>query len=228
MHDSTPTHLLLSLHRRRAAGLAFAQSGAYPNRPVKIVVPFAAGGGPDILARKLGAKLAEVLGPGAAVVVENVVGAGGILAAQNVARMAPDGYNLLLGASSHVVQKAMQPSVLFDPLKDFTHIARVGDQPVGAGGGRRLALQDGGRPGRRGARQRRASSTTPPAASAARPTCARRRWSLQAEHRRACTCRTRARSRSCRRSSRAPRSSRSRSRRPRSRRSRAARCARWP
>src|SRR6218665_432481 len=47
------------------------------------------------------------------------VGAGGIVAAQNVARMAPDGYNLLMGASSHMVQKAMQPSVKFDPQKDF-------------------------------------------------------------------------------------------------------------
>lgn len=109
-------------------GLAWAQ-GAFPSRPVKIVVPFAAGGGPDILARKLGAKLAEALGPGATVVVENVVGAGGILAAQNVARMAPDGYNLLFGASSHVVQKAMQPSVLFNPLKDFAPIARVATSP---------------------------------------------------------------------------------------------------
>jgi len=121
----------LSLAAAAAPGLARAQagSGAFPNKPVRIIVPFAAGGGPDILARKLGAKLAEAFGPGSAVVVENVVGAGGILAAQNVARMAPDGYNLLLGASSHVVQKAMQPSVLFDPRKDFTHIARVATSP---------------------------------------------------------------------------------------------------
>jgi tripartite-type tricarboxylate transporter receptor subunit TctC len=129
----------MTLHRRRflsltgaalaLPGLARAQGAAYPNRPVKIVVPFAAGGGPDILARKLGAKLADALGGGAVVVVENVVGAGGILAAQNVARMAPDGYNLLFGASSHVVQKAMQPSVRFDPLKDFAPIGRVATSP---------------------------------------------------------------------------------------------------
>jgi len=59
------------------------------------------------------------------VVVENIVGAGGIVAAQSVARMAADGYGLLLGASSHVVQKAMKPSVQFDPLKDFVHITRT-------------------------------------------------------------------------------------------------------
>src|SRR6266508_3458962 len=93
-----------------AAGLglsarALAQGSDYPNRPIKIIVPYAAGGGPDVLARKMAVKLAEVLGKGAVVIVDNIVGAGGILAAQSVARMAPDGYNVLLGASSHIVQK---------------------------------------------------------------------------------------------------------------------------
>jgi tripartite-type tricarboxylate transporter receptor subunit TctC len=72
-------------------------------------------------------KLGEVLK--GTVVVDNVVGAGGILAAQSVARMPPDGYNLLLGASSHVVQKAMQPTVAFDPLKDFAPITRTAYTP---------------------------------------------------------------------------------------------------
>ncbi len=103
---------------------AFAQAGDYPNRPVKIIVPFAAGGGPDVLTRRLAVKLAQVLGKGG-VVVDNIVGAGGILAGQSVARMAPDGYNILMGASSHITQKAMQPSVKFDPLADFTLITRT-------------------------------------------------------------------------------------------------------
>jgi tripartite-type tricarboxylate transporter receptor subunit TctC len=109
--------------------LARAANGDYPNRPVKIVVPYAAGGGPDVLTRKMAAKLAEVLGKDTPVVVENIVGAGGILAAQNVARMTPDGYSLLLGASSHIVQKAMQPSVAFDPMADFAHITRTAFTP---------------------------------------------------------------------------------------------------
>jgi tripartite-type tricarboxylate transporter receptor subunit TctC len=113
----------LGLHR-----LAHAQVGDYPSRPIRIVVPFAAGGGPDVLTRKMAVRLAEVLGR-STVVVENIVGAGGILAAQSVARMAPDGYGLLLGASSHVVQKAMQPSVQFDPMKDFAHITRTAFSP---------------------------------------------------------------------------------------------------
>ena len=111
------------------SALAIAQGADFPNRPVKIVVPFAAGGGPDVLARKMGVKLTDALGPGSAVVVENVVGAGGILAGQNVARAVPDGYTLLLGASSHVVQKAMEPSVRFDPVKDFAHVTRTAFSP---------------------------------------------------------------------------------------------------
>lgn len=107
---------------------AFAQAGDYPSRPIRIVVPFAAGGGPDLLARKMAVRLAEVLGKGG-VVVENVVGAGGILAAQNVARMAPDGYSILMGASSHITQKAMQPGVKFDPLKDFSFVTRTAFSP---------------------------------------------------------------------------------------------------
>ncbi len=96
--------------------------GLFPSKPVKIVVPYAAGGGPDVLTRKVGPKLGDILGQ--PVVVENIVGAGGILAAQQVARAAPDGYTLLLGASTHIVQKAMQPSVKFDPVKDFAPVTR--------------------------------------------------------------------------------------------------------
>lgn len=109
--------------------VSLAQAGDFPNRPIRIIVPFAAGGGPDLLARKMAVRLAEVLGQGASVVVENIVGAGGILAAQNVARMAPDGYSLLMGASSHITQKAMQPSVKFDPLKDFSVVTRTAFSP---------------------------------------------------------------------------------------------------
>lgn len=109
--------------------LALAQGSGYPNRPIRIIVPYAAGGGPDVLARRFAAKLAEVLGKDAAVIVDNIVGAGGILAAQNVARMAPDGYNILVGASSHIVQKAMEPGVKFDPLKDFAPVTRYAFSP---------------------------------------------------------------------------------------------------
>ena len=71
-------------------GVSLAQGSDYPNRPIRIIVPYAAGGGPDVLTRKMAVKLTEALG-GTAVVVDNVVGAGGILAAQNAARATPDG-----------------------------------------------------------------------------------------------------------------------------------------
>jgi tripartite-type tricarboxylate transporter receptor subunit TctC len=109
------------------SGLTRAQSVDYPNRPVRIIVPFAAGGGPDVLARKMAVRLADVLG--VPVVVDNIVGAGGILATQNVARMLPDGYNILLGSSAQVVQKAMEPTVKFDPVKDFVHVTRTAFSP---------------------------------------------------------------------------------------------------
>lgn len=134
MPDSHP----LPAQRRRllasAAALAAtalwrpALAQAFPSRPVKTIVPFAAGGGPDVLARKTGVKLAQVLGQ--SVVVENIVGAGGILAAQSVARAPADGYTLLLGSSAQIVQKLMQPSVKFDPLKDFTPVTCTGFSPA--------------------------------------------------------------------------------------------------
>ena len=107
--------------------VVLAQAGAYPSRVIRIIVPYAAGGGPDLLARAMATRLAEVIGK--PVVVQNIVGAGGIVAAQSFVQMAPDGYNILLGASSHVVQKAMQPDLKFDPMKDFAHIVRIAFSP---------------------------------------------------------------------------------------------------
>lgn len=122
--------LALAAAGTRLPQAAFAQTGDFPSRPVRLVVPFAAGGGPDLLARATAVRMAPALGKGGAVFVENVVGAAGIVAAQNVARAAPDGYTLLMGASSHIVQKALQPSVKFDPQKDFAPISTIGLAPA--------------------------------------------------------------------------------------------------
>lgn len=100
----------------------------YPNRPVKIVVPFAAGGGPDIEARRLGTKLAPLIGN--AVVVENRVGAAGILAAEVVTQAAPDGYTLLAGSVSQVVQKVLRPEARFDPLTTFIPVTQMSSSPT--------------------------------------------------------------------------------------------------
>jgi len=109
------------------APAASRAADAYPNKPVRIVVPYAAGGGPDILARQLGPKLGEVLGQ--AVVVENKVGAGGVLAAQYVAQQPADGYTVLMGSNSHLIQKVLQPSLKFDPVGDFLPVTLIGTSP---------------------------------------------------------------------------------------------------
>jgi tripartite-type tricarboxylate transporter receptor subunit TctC len=127
MHDIARRRLLAGsagLALAAAAGRAGAQSGGYPSRPVRLVVPYAAGGGPDMQARKLAPELARTLGGN--VVVENKVGAGGIVAAEVVATQPPDGYSVLLGSSTHLINKAMQPAVKFDPLKSFDAVTQTG------------------------------------------------------------------------------------------------------
>ena len=110
-----------------APGLARAQAG-YPAKPIKLILPYAAGGGPDVLTRVLAEKMGEMLGQ--RVVVDNRVGAGGMLAAQIAAQSSPDGYTILLGSSSHVTQKLLEPKTEFDPMTSFTHIARLATAPT--------------------------------------------------------------------------------------------------
>lgn len=97
-------------------------------KTVVIIVPYAAGGGPDVQARQFGAKLAPVLG--VPVVVENKVGAAGVLAAQYVKLAKPDGNTVLLGASTHLVLKHLQPDLGFDPIADFVPIINVATSPT--------------------------------------------------------------------------------------------------
>ena len=95
-----------------AAATFSSLAQTFPNRPVKIIVPFAAGGGPDIETRRMAPKLADALG--GTVVIENRVGAAGIVAAEAVTQAAPDGYTLLSGSISQVVQKILRPGSLLD------------------------------------------------------------------------------------------------------------------
>jgi tripartite-type tricarboxylate transporter receptor subunit TctC len=108
---------------------------AYPSRTIRVVVPFAPGGGPDVLARQYLPRMSAILGQTA--VVDNRVGAGGIIAAEHVAQQPGDGYTLLVGASSHLTQKLIKPNTAYDPLKSFRHITRLSYSPsllvVGAG-----------------------------------------------------------------------------------------------
>jgi len=108
---------------------AHAASGqSFPNKPIRLIAPFAAGGALDLIARGLGAKLAESMGQ--PVVVENRAGASGAIGSEAVARSAPDGYTLLLGATTtHGVNPALNPKLPYDPVKDFTPVSLVATIP---------------------------------------------------------------------------------------------------
>ena len=100
----------------------------WPDRPVRMVVPFAAGGAADVIARLFSESLGAVFSQ--QFVVENRAGAGGIVGAQSVARADPDGYTLMgAGMSSHVLAPAASKNPGYDPIRDFTHIAFLGGAP---------------------------------------------------------------------------------------------------
>ena len=112
-----------------AIGLALAATGAsaqpYPSKPITIVVPFAAGSGTDSITRIIGQYLSAALNQ--SVVIENKVGASGVLAATYVARAAPDGYTLLMATNStHSANPHLFKSLAYDPVKDFAPVARAG------------------------------------------------------------------------------------------------------
>ncbi len=99
------------------------QAQTYPNRPIRLVVPFAAGGAVDVLARLLGSKLSEQLGQ--PVVVENKPGAGGTLAADQVAKSPPDGYTILQNTNGAAIAPALYKSLPFDALHDFAPVTQL-------------------------------------------------------------------------------------------------------
>jgi tripartite-type tricarboxylate transporter receptor subunit TctC len=105
-----------------AAASSLASAQQWPARPVQIVVPYAAGGPVDLSARILAPKLQQALGQ--PVVVENRVGAGGNIAADHVAKSAPDGHTLVVGAiATHAINPALYPKLPYDPVRDFRHVA---------------------------------------------------------------------------------------------------------
>lgn len=107
-------------------GLATAQS-AYPNRPLKYIVPVAAGGGSDMVARHFCERLGKVLGQ--AMVVENHGGGGGVIASQMAAKAPPDGYTLMQGyVATHGTSPATR-KLPYDPIKDFSPIGMIGSTP---------------------------------------------------------------------------------------------------
>ena len=102
----------------------FVWAQTYPDKPIRLLVGFAPAGPADIAARVLGEKLTEAWGK--PVVIENVTGAAGNVSAERVAKAAPDGYTLLLGASSTIVSNiSLYEKLRFDPLKDFAPISQL-------------------------------------------------------------------------------------------------------
>jgi len=131
-----------AMERRRfllssSAGLAWATApapppraraqGEFPSRPVRVVVPFAAGGLVDVVGRIVAEQLQAELGR--PVVVENQGGAGGTIGAAAVARAAPDGHTLLLNSTGHAVMRVLYPAFPLDPLREFAAIGLIERQP---------------------------------------------------------------------------------------------------
>jgi tripartite-type tricarboxylate transporter receptor subunit TctC len=102
--------------------VARAQAG-FPSRPVRMVMPFAAGGAPDVLARTLAVQLGKQLGQ--SVFVENKLGANGIVASQEVVRAAPDGHTLLIVTGSHTTNPSIRRRLPYDTLKDFAPVTQI-------------------------------------------------------------------------------------------------------
>src|SRR5258708_40223582 len=110
------------------AGFSAAAAQSYPSRPVTMVVPFAAGGPVDTIARIVGAPMAKALGQ--TILVENAVGASGTLGVGRVARAAPDGYTLSIGHwGTHVINGAVYP-LQYDLLKDLEPLAMIASNPL--------------------------------------------------------------------------------------------------
>ena len=107
-----------------AAGTAFGQS--FPSKPIRMVVAFPPGGPVDVVARLLSPKMSETLGQ--SIVIENVGGGGGNIAAQRVAKSAPDGYTVLAHSSAYAVNPTLIGNLGFDAEKDMTAIAVVASQ----------------------------------------------------------------------------------------------------
>jgi tripartite-type tricarboxylate transporter receptor subunit TctC len=107
-------------------GSASAQS-EFPSKPVHLFVPYAAGGGVDILARTLGDVVSKQWGQ--SVVVENRPGAGGVVASQALVSSAPDGYTLIVVASGHATNAFLYPKIPYDTFKDFTPISLLASSP---------------------------------------------------------------------------------------------------
>lgn len=126
LHARLPRFAAAAAFALGLAGNAAAQ--AWPDRPVTLVIPFAAGGPTDVVARMMAVPMAKSLGQ--QVVVENTVGAGGTIGATRVARAKPDGYTIFMHHMGMATAPALYRKMTFDPLKDFEYVGQVVDVPM--------------------------------------------------------------------------------------------------
>src|SRR5436305_12016163 len=110
------------------AGPGAAAAESWPSRPLTMVVPFAAGGGTDVLGRIVGRRLSEVLGQ--QVIIENVGGAGGMVGSARVAKAAPDGYQFVLGRRAAASSQALSKHPLYNLTTDLAPVVLLAEQPM--------------------------------------------------------------------------------------------------
>src|SRR6185369_12369181 len=126
--------MVTTVRRLLAAGFAAACAAgasaqpAWPTKPITLVVPFAAGGPTDVVARSLGASMSKTLGQ--TVVIENKLGAGGTVAAAYVARATPDGYTFFIHHNGMATAPALYRKLSFNPLADFEYVSQAVDVPM--------------------------------------------------------------------------------------------------
>src|SRR5262249_10571125 len=116
---------LAALCLNLAAGNAAAAD--YPDKPIRLLLPFPPGGAVDLVARLVTAKMAEELGR--PFVIENRAGAGGVIATDAVAKAVPDGYTLLLTTPNHTINAAINPKLPYDTEKDLAPVSLVAEVP---------------------------------------------------------------------------------------------------
>ena len=121
-------HMVVTLVAALAWTAPVAAQQAYPSRPVRIISPFAAGGGNDLICRTIAAKLTDSFRQ--QVIVENRTGANGIIGTEAAARAAPDGHTIVLIPSGHAVNASIRKKLPFDAIRDFTTITMVGSSPL--------------------------------------------------------------------------------------------------
>jgi tripartite-type tricarboxylate transporter receptor subunit TctC len=121
------TRLLIAAAWLLALTPAFAQAQSYPNKPIRLIVPYPAGGAVDIVARTLGNQISQDWKQ--QIVIDNRPGAGGVIATEILAKAAPDGYTLIVVATGHALNPSMYAKLPYDTFKDFTAITQIANSP---------------------------------------------------------------------------------------------------